>query len=138
MGHFEIANIISLFQAQDVDLVGDILDVQCLPPLDESQDDLCDYFEIRPRPRDTDIDMFRGSIVLNRPFDYRQRQIYQIRLGVFDGKFNDTADVVFTIIDVQNTPPIFEGSLTGVANEDDPVGSVIMKVGALFVCLFVC
>ena len=54
--------------------------------------------------------------------------IYQISLGVFDGKFNDTADVVFTIIDVQNSPPIFEGSLTGVANEDDPVGSVIMKV----------
>ena len=108
--------------------MGDILDVQCLPPDDETAPDLCDYFEIVPRDRDTDIDMFRGSIVLSRPFDYRQRQIYQIKLGVFDGRFNDTAEVVFTIIDVQNSPPIFEGSLTGVANEDDPVGSVIMKV----------
>ena len=74
--------------------------------------------------------MFRGAIALRQPFNYRERQIYQIQLGVFDGRFNDTADLIFTVIDVQNMPPIFEGSLTGIVNEDDPVGSVVMKVTA--------
>lgn len=115
-------------EAYDVDLVGDILDVTCLPPIQSF--DLCDYFEIIPRPRDTDIDMFRGSVVLKRPFNYRERQIYNIQLGVFDGRFNDTTDLIFTVMDVQNSPPVFEGSLTGVVNENDTVGTVIMNVNA--------
>ena len=111
-------------EAYDVDLVGDILDVTCL------SDDLCDFFDIIPRPRDTDIDMFRGSVVLKRPFNYRERQIYNIQLGVFDGQFNDTTDLIFTVMDVQNSPPVFEGSLTGVVSENDTVGGVILKVYA--------
>ncbi len=117
--------IFSALEAHDTDLVGDILEVRCLTP-----PDLCTYFDIVPRTRDTDIDMFRGAIALRRPFNYRDRQIYPIQLGVFDGRFNDTADLIFTVIDVQNMPPIFEGSLTGVVNEDDPVGSVVMRVTA--------
>ena len=117
--------IFSALEAHDTDLVGDILEVRCLTP-----PDLCRYFDIVPRARDTDIDMFRGAIALRQPFNYRERQIYQIQLGVFDGRFNDTADLIFTVIDVQNMPPIFEGSLTGIVNEDDPVGSVVMKVTA--------
>ena len=115
-------------EAYDVDLVGDILDVSCLPPTENF--DLCDYFEIVPRPRDTDIDMFRGSVVLKKPFNYRERQIYNIQLGVFDGRFNDTTDLIFTVMDVQNSPPVFKGSLTGVVNENDAVGTVIMNVNA--------
>ena len=115
-------------EAHDVDLVGEILEVACLPATDGP--DLCDYFEIIPRTQDTDIDMFRGSIVLRQPFNYRERQIYQIQLGVFDGKFNDTTDIVFNVLDVQNSPPVFEGSLTGIVNEDDAVGTVIMNIKA--------
>ncbi len=117
--------IFSALEASDTDLVGDILEVRCLTP-----PDLCDFFEIVPRARDTDIDMFRGAIALRKPFNYRDRQIYPIQLGVFDGRFNDTAELIFTVIDVQNMPPIFEGSLTGIVNEDDPVGSVVMRVAA--------
>jgi len=117
--------IFSALEASDTDLVGDILEVRCLTP-----PDLCDFFEIVPRARDTDIDMFRGAIALRKPFNYRDRQIYPIQLGVFDGRFNDTAELIFTVIDVQNMPPIFEGSLTGIVNEDDPVGSVVMRVSA--------
>jgi len=115
-------------EAQDIDLVGEILDVICLPSNFGS--DLCDYFAIVPRTQDTDIDMFRGSIVLKKPFNYRERQIYQIQLGVLDGKYNDTTDIIFTVLDVQNTPPVFEGSLTGIVNENDTVGTVIMNITA--------
>lgn len=115
-------------EAYDVDLVGDPLDVTCLPP--SKGINLCSFFDIIPRPSDTDIDMFRGSVVLKRPFNYRERQIYNIRLGVFDGRFNDTTDLIFTVMDVQNSAPVFEGSLTGVVNENDAVGTVIMDVNA--------
>ena len=33
-------------------------------------------------------------------------------------------------MDVQNSPPIFTGSLTGVVNENDTVGTVVMTIGA--------
>ncbi len=39
------------------------------------QEDLCSYFSIVPRPAETDHDMFRGSVVLARPLDYRARQV---------------------------------------------------------------
>ena len=120
--------IFRAIEAHDVDLVGEILDVSCVPDLDGP--DLCDYFDIVPRAQDTDIDMFRGSIVLRKPFNYRERQIYQIQMVVNDGIHNDTADLVFTVRDVQNMPPVFEGSLTGIVNEDDAVGTVIMKIRA--------
>ena len=115
-------------EAHDVDNVGEILEVACVP--DDEEEDLCDYFDIVPRNQDTDIDMFRGSVVLRKAFNYRERQIYQIPLVVFDGVFNDTTDMVFTVLDVQNTPPVFEGSMTGIVNEDDVVGTVIMTIRA--------
>ena len=68
--------------------------------------------------------------MLKKPFNYRERQIYQIQLGVLDGKFNDTTDIIFTVLDVQNTPPVFEGSLTGIVSENDTVGTVIMNIKA--------
>ena len=38
---------------------------------------------------------------------------------------------MFNVMDVQNTPPVFKtGSLTGIVNEDDAVGTVIMKIRA--------
>ena len=63
----------TLFQAievTDADLVGDVLDVQCVhrPGFDEG---VCDSFEIQPRRLETDHDMFRGSVILKKPLDYR-------------------------------------------------------------------
>ena len=104
-------------KAQDVDQVGEILDVQCLPP-DQDSANVCEFFKILPRQEDTKINMFRGNIVLMKPFNYRERQIYQIKLGVFDGVHNDTTDIIFSVVDVQNSPPIFEGK-----NKCDPPSS---------------
>ena len=50
--------------------MGDVLEVQCVyrPGFEEG---ICDGFEIRPRRLETDHDMFRGSVVLKKPLDYR-------------------------------------------------------------------
>ena len=57
-------------EVTDKDLVGDVLEVQCVhrPGFEEG---ICDGFEIRPRRLETDHDMFRGSVVLKKPLDYR-------------------------------------------------------------------
>lgn len=63
----------TLFQAIEVtdkDLVGDVLDVQCVPR-QGFEEGVCDSFEIVPRRLETDHDMFRGSVVLKKPLDYR-------------------------------------------------------------------
>lgn len=63
----------TLFQAIEVtdkDLVGDVLDVQCVHR-EGFEEGICDSFEIEPRRLETDHDMFRGSVVLKKPLDYR-------------------------------------------------------------------
>lgn len=121
----------TLFRAievTDVDLVGEVLEVKCLR-LEEFRT-LCDYFEIVPRRRETDHDMFRGSVVLKKPLDYKERQIFRMPIAVYDGKFAVNSEILFTVIDVQNTPPVFSGSLTGIVNEDDPIGTRVLQIKA--------
>ena len=63
----------TLFQALEVtddDLVGEVLDVQCMHR-EGFEEGVCDGFEIEPRRLETDHDMFRGSVVLKKPLDYR-------------------------------------------------------------------
>jgi hypothetical protein len=49
---------------------------------------------------------------------------------VFDGEHIVKTNIVFTVNDVQNTPPQFMGSMTGIVNEDDPVGTPVMQIKA--------
>ena len=49
---------------------------------------------------------------------------------VKDGVHEITSEIVFSVIDVQNTPPIFMGSQTGIISEDDPVGTNVLTIKA--------
>ena len=49
---------------------------------------------------------------------------------VKDGRYEVLSSIVFSILDVQNTPPVFMGSLTGILSEDDPVGTRVLTVKA--------
>ena len=120
--------IFRAIEATDRDLVGEVLEVTCARR--EGYADLCDFFDIVPRRRETDHDMFRGSVVLKKELDYRERQIFQIPIAVFDGVYTVESDITFTINDVQNSPPVFMGSLTGIVNEDDPIGTPVLKIRA--------
>ena len=63
-------------------------------------------------------------------FFFRLRQLYRLPIVVNDGRYNVTSEIIFSVIDVQNTPPMFMGSLTGIVSEDDPVGSKILTIKA--------
>ena len=93
---------LKIFQAievTDVDLIGDILDVRCVPR-EGFASDACDHFDIMARTRETDHDMFRGSIVLKKPLNFQDRQIYRVPLAVFDGKSDHTVydDITFNTL----------------------------------------
>ena len=60
--------------------------------------DACDHFEIVPRRSETDHDIYRGSVVLKMPLDYRRRQIYRLPLAVNDGNFTVEGELVRFLI----------------------------------------
>ena len=62
--------------------------------------------------------------------NFRIKQLYRLPIVVRDGQFEVTSEIVFNILDVQNTPPMFMGSLTGIVSEDDPVGTRVLTVKA--------
>lgn len=43
---------------------------------------------------------------------------------------NETTGVEIKVADIQNSPPEFLDSLTGVVREDDPIGTLVMTVKA--------
>ncbi|XP_046393425.1 cadherin-87A-like [Ischnura elegans] len=73
---------------------------------------------------------FHGAIVLKQPLDYAERQFYQLNLVASDGLQESRAAAEVRVEDVQNRPPVFVGSLTGVVKEDDPVGTLVMTLNA--------
>jgi hypothetical protein len=47
-----------------------------------------------------------------------------------DGEHNSSTGVQIKVQDVQNTPPVFEGSLSGVVREDADIGTPVMTIKA--------
>lgn len=47
-----------------------------------------------------------------------------------DGLNNGTTGVEIKVADIQNSPPEFLDSLTGIVREDDPIGTLVMTVKA--------
>lgn len=47
-----------------------------------------------------------------------------------DGKNTNSTGVEIKVADVQNSPPEFLDSLTGVVKEDDPIGTLVMTIKA--------
>lgn len=113
-------------QVEDLDLVGDSLEVKCsdLPQLP----DACTKFEVVTH--NTSERSFLGSIILRHPLDYSVRQFYQMSLVATDGEHESRTPFEVRVEDVQNTPPVFIGSLAGVVHEDAPIGTLIMTVQA--------
>jgi Cadherin domain len=47
-----------------------------------------------------------------------------------DGMHNSTTSLEIHVKDVQNSPPVFSGSLAAVIDEDSPIGTLVMTVRA--------
>ncbi|XP_061191817.1 cadherin-23-like [Saccostrea echinata] len=81
------------------------------------------------------INPLNGQVTLNQHLDFERLTFYQYTLIAKDGgnpRLSSTADLLITILDVPDTPPIFIGLPYMVSiQEGIPMGSLITKVFAL-------
>ncbi|XP_022834034.1 cadherin-87A [Spodoptera litura] len=111
---------------EDRDSVGDNLEVGCVP--NEQWPEACETFEVVTL--NSSAHQYTGALVLKKPLNYNERQFYQYQLYANDGSLNSTAHVEIKVVDVQNSPPVFSGALSGALAEDAPVGTLALTVRA--------
>ena len=58
---------------------------------------------------------------------FKKFQIFRLDLAVTDGRHLVKTPLTFSVLDVQNSPPRFEGSLTGIVAEDAPIGAEVLR-----------
>ncbi|KAL7306286.1 hypothetical protein TKK_0001717 [Trichogramma kaykai] len=119
-------SILPAIRVTDSDLLGDNIQVDCVPQ--PQFPDACTKFKIIDIEKSQDT--YIGALVLQRPLDYKERPFYQLVLRASDGSNSNTTGVEIKVADVQNNPPEFLDSLTGVVKEDDPIGTLVMVVKA--------
>ncbi|XP_059616920.1 cadherin-87A [Phlebotomus argentipes] len=110
----------------DRDIVGENLDITCVP--NSQNPDACSVFTLKVLQSEQDI--LRAAVVLAGKLDYNERMIYQIELKATDDVHVSTASLEIRVKDVQNAPPVFQGSLASVINEDSPIGTLVMTIQA--------
>ncbi|GBO29296.1 Cadherin-87A, partial [Araneus ventricosus] len=109
--------LLEKIKVTDADDVGGVLQIRC--DFHPQHPNACDKFSVVTQsssPQST-----TASIVLRRSLDYAESSYYQIRLIADDGYHNATEVVSIRVGDVQNRPPVFVGSLTGLVDEDAEV-----------------
>ncbi|GAB0095360.1 Cadherin-87A [Sergentomyia squamirostris] len=111
---------------KDRDIVGENLDITCVP--NSQNPDACTTFTLKILQSEQDI--LRAAVVLAGKLDYNERMIYQIELKATDDVHISTASLEIRVKDVQNSPPVFQGSLASVINEDSPIGTLVMTIQA--------
>lgn len=110
----------------DRDAVGENLDVVC--EAESQSDDACSAFAIQVL--ESHQDRLRAALVLQRKLDYNENMIFNVPLSSSDGLFNSTTSVEVRIVDVQNSPPVFQGSLATIISEDSPIGTLVLSLQA--------
>ncbi|GFS53692.1 cadherin-87A [Trichonephila inaurata madagascariensis] len=110
----------------DADDVGGVLQIRC--DFHPQHPNACDKFSVMTQSSSPQSST--ASLVLRRSLDYAESSYYQVRLIADDGHFNTTEVVSIRVGDVQNRPPVFVGSLTGLVDEDAPVGTLVMTLKA--------
>ncbi|VVD05271.1 unnamed protein product [Leptidea sinapis] len=118
--------ILKNIEVEDVDSVGDSLEVECAA--NQQWPDACEYFKVVAL--NSTANLYTGALVLTRQLDYNDKQFYQFKLHATDGTLNSSAPVEVKVVDVQNSPPVFSGSLSASLSEDAPVGTVALLVKA--------
>lgn len=75
-------------------------------------------------------DVLTAALVLNGTLDYNDNMIYHIQLKATDSVHEQLTDLEIRVKDIQNTPPVFLGSLAAVLDEDSPIGTLAIKIQA--------
>lgn len=106
----------------DRDAAGENLDVVCV------NENACRTFAIKVL--ESHQDRLRAAIVLKEKLDYNENMIFNIPLFTTDGQFNATSSMAIRVVDVQNSPPVFQGSLATIISEDSPIGTLVLTLHA--------
>ncbi|KAJ8670760.1 hypothetical protein QAD02_002019 [Eretmocerus hayati] len=118
--------VLPTIRVSDPDLLGENIQVTCT--VQPQFPDACNKFRIVDVERSQDT--YIGALILEQPLDYKERPFYQLLLKATDGTNSNSTGVEIKVTDIQNSPPEFLDSLTGVVKEDDPIGTLVMTVKA--------
>ncbi|XP_070490349.1 cadherin-87A isoform X2 [Chironomus tepperi] len=120
----------------DRDAVGENLDVICVHVTkddshhehEQHHQNPCITFSIDVL--ESHQDRMRAAVVLKQKLDYNENIIFNIQLLSTDGLHNASSNMIIHVEDVQNSPPIFQGSLATIINEDSPIGTLVLTIQA--------
>lgn len=112
----------------DRDSVGENLDVACVDDGSEGHSNACEVFAIRVL--ESHQDRLRAAIVLEDKLNYNENMLFKLSLLTTDGLFNATTSMELRVVDVQNSPPVFQGSLSAIISEDSPIGTLVLTLQA--------
>ncbi|XP_067636828.1 cadherin-87A [Eurosta solidaginis] len=112
--------------ATDRDIIGESLDIKCLSQ--EQSPEACDKFRLEVLAREPTI--LKAAVVLNDTLNYNQRMIYHFQIEATDGVHESQTNFEVRVKDIQDKPPLFQGSLSSVIDEDSPIGTLVLKVQA--------
>ncbi|XP_073952760.1 cadherin 87A [Choristoneura fumiferana] len=118
--------ILGKIVVEDKDSVGDNLEVGCVPL--EQWPEACELFDVVTLQ--SSANSYTGALVLKKRLNYNEKQFYQFQLSASDGALTSSAHVEVKVVDVQNSPPVFSGALSGALAEDAPVGTLALVVKA--------
>ncbi|XP_037950631.1 cadherin-87A [Teleopsis dalmanni] len=111
---------------KDRDTIGDSLDLKCLP---QSQSpEACNKFRLEILTREPTI--LTASVVVNDTLNYNQRMIYHFLINATDGQHQSQTNFEVRVKDIQDKPPVFQGSMSTVIDEDSPIDTLVLKVQA--------
>ncbi|KAG1695316.1 Cadherin-87A [Nymphon striatum] len=129
--------ILSNIVVTDIDQVGSSIDIECQTEIEGTLKvvvrvifpDTCKKFKVVSMSKSSTKSI--ASILLQEPVNYAEQNSYRLKLSATDGSLNTSTIVIIKVTDIQNSPPIFIGSLTGIVREDAPVGTLVMTLKAV-------
>lgn len=111
---------------KDKDTVGDDLTISCVPQ--DQSPEACSKFRLEII--DSKQDILQAAVVLNDTLNYNQRMIYHFQIEATDGVHFAHTNFEVRVKDIQDKPPVFQGSLSTVIDEDSPIGTLVLKIQA--------
>ncbi|XP_017083648.2 LOW QUALITY PROTEIN: cadherin-87A [Drosophila eugracilis] len=111
---------------KDRDIAGDSLDIKCLPQ--QQSPEACSKFRLHVLKREATV--LEAAVVLNDTLNYNQRMVYHFQIEATDGPHKTQTTFEARVKDVQDKPPVFQGSLSTVIDEDSPINTLVLTVHA--------
>ncbi|XP_030375900.1 cadherin-87A [Scaptodrosophila lebanonensis] len=111
---------------KDRDTIGESLDLKCLPQ--QQSPEACNKFSLVLLQREATL--LTAAVVLNDTLNYNQRMIYHFQIEANDGVHKSQTTFEARVKDVQDKPPVFQGTLSTIIDEDSPINTLVLTVHA--------